>query len=228
MTTSTEADLVASVAAHLRADGWEVYHEVGGSSAPRADIVATHGPVAWVIEAKQSLSLAVIEQAMAWRRSANLVSVATWAAAERKPGQYGSPHRRDFPRKLLDHLGIGLLAVNRPWDGNPGSIHFEDEPRWIRHRGRAPVFGALEPAMLATEPGARTRYWTPFRATVANLVEWVKANPGQPMKRAVESIEHHYGSPQSARACLANMIFKGVIDEIENRDGALYVKSESA
>lgn len=226
---SDEATIVRAVADRLRAESWEVYFEVGGASEPRADIVATRGPVALVVEAKQSLSLAVIEQAMAWRARANLVAVATWAAAPYNREKCRRGSRREFPERLLGTLGIGLYAVNRPYnEGDPASVHFEREARWNRHKGRAPIFEHLRDGMKDVAPGARKGYWSEFRETVSRLVEFVRAHPGCSMKQAISGFDHHYANDKSAVACLGNMLWKGVIDEIEDRDGGLYVKPGAA
>lgn len=74
----TEVALCERIIAWLKAQHWEVYQEVSlGYSGNRADIVATMGPTVWVIEAKLGVSLAIIDQALAWRGYAHQISIAS-------------------------------------------------------------------------------------------------------------------------------------------------------
>ena len=73
-----ETDVAKVVVAWLRNQHWDVHQEVapGGGGSPRADIVGVQGRRLYVVEVKTAFSLAVVEQAMGWLRSAHYVSVA--------------------------------------------------------------------------------------------------------------------------------------------------------
>ena len=98
-----EAALVAAVSRWLTDSGWTPYHEVTtGGGCPRADIVATRGPLIWVIEAKLSLSLAVMAQGKRWVGRSHLVSVAV-------PQADRGSNARDYAIETLAEQGIGLI-----------------------------------------------------------------------------------------------------------------------
>lgn len=108
----------------LELNEWDVYSEVqqayGGYS--RADIVATKNNLLIVIELKNSLSLAVIEQAYDWIGSADYVFV---GVPKVKRG-----NRSDFSKIILKDYGIGLLEIDiqkyERWEKEPSQSTNEE------------------------------------------------------------------------------------------------------
>lgn len=215
----TEASLVRCVRDQLRADGWDCYLEVrDGYGGPRADIVATRGPVAFVVEAKQRLTIQAVEQALRWKESANQVAVAVWAESMKRDGTPKQGERVRYPNRVLRALGIGLIQVSRYGDIYAG--HEEGGARWVRHKPRAPIFDLLNEAQKDTEPGAAGHYYSPFRETCQRLAEYVAGNPGVTLRAALGEVTHHYANEKSARACLYDLIRKGVVDGVTLDEGA--------
>lgn len=212
----TEAGLAVEVISYLEQDGWVIYQEVAPSRyvSQIADIVATKQLcrgrlLVHVVEVKQSLNLGVIEQAQHWRRMAHQVSVAF-----KEPKKRNRNH--EFARRICRDYGLGVLEVTKP-------------TRWNRSRvtrvavgqfNRNPVFDwskvlceEMKTVCAAGTPGGG--YWTPFKATCADLVQYVRGHQGCTFQEAVAAISHHYANEKSARANLKDMVEKGVVKELE-------------
>ncbi len=101
----TEAELAAGIVAWLQDRDWQVYQEVRpGYSGPRADIVATHGPVIWVVETKTSLSMELVGQALRWKPYANKVSIGIpMPRRQRPPGT----------QLVMRTVGLGEIHVGQ-------------------------------------------------------------------------------------------------------------------
>lgn len=197
MTRRPETDIARPVVAWLRADGWTVYQEVEHREGI-ADIVATRGPLVWAIEVKTRLSLEVYAQARRWTAYAHLASVAV------PPGRRRS---RILEAVLAEH-GIGVLLVS-----SEERIHQESAPTLRRSVGPS-LRKALRPEQQTySEAGSPTgARWTPWRATVRDLVEAVRLRPGITLREALEESRHHYSSSAVARASLARQIRSGLIE----------------
>lgn len=202
MTRRPETDIARPVVAWLRADGWAVYQEVTHAGAV-ADIVAARDPLVWVIEVKAQLGLAVLGQAMHWLHRAHLVSVAGPALPVRAA-------RVAFEALCYDR-GIGVVLVDTRYE-RP-LVNEQREPSLVR-RIVPGLRASLRPeqqthASAGNAEGAR---WTPWRATVRDLVETVQRRPGITLREALEGSRHHYSSSAVARASLARQIRSGLID----------------
>ena len=200
-----EVDVAAPVVAWLRDLRFEVYQEVTVGGA-RADIVAVRGPLVWVVEAKQTWSLALLEQAAAWLPLAHHVSVAV--PFRRKAGH-------SFGRRIAGDLGIGVFEVG-------GSRVEVDDPDLHRNVKPGKIVRALHEEQKTCAPAgnAEGRFFSPFQGTCRAVLEAVKASPGLTMRELVAGIKHHYHSPASARSALAKWIAAGTVPGVElRRDG---------
>lgn len=227
-----ETTVARMIAEHLRDLGWEVYAEVTMRyGSPRADMVATQGPVVWVIETKSRLSFKVIEQAMWWRGFAHRVSVGVPAA---KRGTASRKVANIFFRKV----GLGLIEVrDGEWPEDDEYTRILPVRETLDAKLRRNVSddrlrrSLCEEQKTWAKPGnADSEYWTPFKATVRELQRFVKKNPGCTTKELVEGADHHYRTPASAKGCIPRYIRKGVIDGIEVRKEGhrLYFYPETA
>jgi len=198
-----ESDMAAPVIALMEAEGWDVYQEVQAwEHGPVCDLVGRMGDLIWCVEMKLSLSLALLEQAYAWKRRASYVSI---AVPLKKSFQ-----KRRFVHQLCNDYGIGIILarphvasieepalLNRtPWTGSFKSRLCEDHKTF---------------AVAGNAEGAR---YSPFQKTKHALIEIVINSPGITMKAAVETISHHYVNDQSARSSLAHWINAGKIKGI--------------
>ena len=210
----SETSLAAPVVAWLRDMEWDVYQEVQVGD-DIADIVATKGPLLYVVEVKVSLSLKLLAQAARWLRLAHYVSVAL--PFEIGKGRY---LERSFAEKYMAENGIGRITVkDSEVDVNriDPKFHRCVESKHIRNR----LNEKQKTALSAGSKGGG--YWTPFKETCQALREFVERNPGCTMKSAIDGIKHHYSSPASARGSLAHWIRAGKVPGLSLVGGRLLV-----
>lgn len=217
----TEKDLAALVVASLQEQRWDVYQEVRlywGS--PIADIVATRGPLLWVIECKKTFGLDVLEQATHWTRYAHHVSVATPSPKERQVST--------FKVQLLQALGIGQLHVIESYMGYSGVS--ENVPPALHRRIHFKLRDVLrdEHKTLVAAGGNRGGYYTPFKGTCEEIRRYVARHPGTTLAETLKNIPHHYSSINSGKAALSHLIQGGKVPGLRlERQGKglfLYVK----
>lgn len=188
---TTEVELCKAAIQWLQAQHWDVYQEVqlfyAGS---RADIVAVRGPSIWIIEAKMSLSVSVIEQAYSWRYYGNYVSVLIPERQRRRSGI-----------SLLATLGLGFIELYRP----TGDVHHHDMGRFMRVKDhlRERMIGALSPELQTGEYGeagnAKGARWTPYASTMDQVRRFLKEGGPATIKQIIQNLEaHHYSSDKSA------------------------------
>jgi Holliday junction resolvase len=216
---ATEVELARPVVAWLESQGWDVYQEVQTDLGPIADIVATQGPLVWVVECKKALGLPVLEQAEHWLHYAHFVTAAY---------PYVPNRRNRLARRVAEWLGIGLLEVRHSelWRlGVDLQFTFErpEPPRFTRD----PKLKDLLTKHLL--PGQRTfaeagnalglRY-TPYRETCDLARDYVRQHPGAQVREVVENIRHHYKADATARACLLKWAQEGKLHGVRlEQDG---------
>ena len=205
----SERELAAKVVAWLVDSHWTVYQEVSCGSCV-ADIVATQGPLLWVIECKKALSLAVMEQAHRWRGCGHLISVATPRASRRASG-------RAFAEWALEQAGIGTISVAGDFTREETKSRFDRRPSrldWMRSSLRE------QQKTYAPAGSAHGGHWTPFKETCDSLRRKLQAE-GAPMrlKDLIASVRTHYQSPSTARACLRHWIEQGKVGGVRIVDG---------
>lgn len=200
-----ETDIARPIVDQLKADH-EVYQEVRTSFGV-VDIVAVVGSIRWAIEAKTSLNLVVLDQALGNTRLFHYSSVAV-------------PHaRRDrslrAATRFLTANGIGLIYV-----GKHGSITTAIEPRF--HRRVLSVTLHDQQKYYAQAGTAGGGHFTDFKSTRDRLIEYVTKYPGCTIKEAIEQVGHHYRSTATAVQCVRKYVKTSVIPELRNDRGRLY------
>lgn len=189
-----------------------------GRHEPVADIVATQGPVTWAIEAKTTLSLALMEQAEWWTCFAEFVSIAVPQPSLDRRGLIRPPVKgRALAERTCSRLGIGIILLSSdgtpPRQGVPPRLH-------RRHRVGSLLRDHLHPAQKTFAPAGNPEgaHWSPFKQTCEALREIVGDSPGIGMKHAVERLkEHHYCSDATALSALRQWGRRGVIKGVEFR-----------
>lgn len=209
----TEVELCERVVAWLKVQHWEVYQEVSfGYGESRADIVAVMGPTVWIIEAKCRLSLALIDQALAWRGYAHLISIAT-LRPKRPP--------RNAVHWICKTTGIGWISVHK----ERNETNAEYSPQLMRDARLVDRLRSRlhEQQKHCAPAGSRAGgYWTPFSETCREVLSRVRKQPGLTMKELMDGLKHHYSSDASARRCLAHLAGAGVVKGVRvERDGRL-------
>jgi hypothetical protein len=207
-----ETHLAREVQAWLAAQGWDVYPEVEGYGG-RADLVGVQDGLVWVVECKRTFGLGVIAQADRWLQAAHYVSVAIPVAKH-------SDSRR-LARSVCEERGIGVIEV-------PDVGRELPECEWGAWANMAPVFHrhahrlardlrvklSVEHKQFA--PGnAVGAYWTPYKATCKQVLQFVCENPGSTIRQVVDGIKHHYATDNSARATLVRWIGRGIVPGVE-------------
>jgi hypothetical protein len=194
-----ETDVGAAVVKWLRRDGWDVYQEVSCRSGV-ADIVATRDGRVWIVETKTTLSFALIDQARDRLKHAHWVSVAV-PSAKRSETAYWA----------LRYFGIGLLLKM----DYTGEVRESIEPRTNRagHQGAKKLISTLVPEQhdFAAAGTAHGGYWTPFKATCRNALDFVKVHGACTAKDLIDGIKHHYRTSATARTTLIQRIEAGVV-----------------
>lgn len=199
VTRRPETDIARPVVAWLAAQGWTVYQEVEHSGRV-ADIVATLGPLLWVIECKAQLGLAVLGQALGWQYRAHLVSVAGPALPQRSA--------EIAFHALLVARGIGCLIVRG------GGLRVDEHRRPDLTRRLVPgLRAALRPEhqTWAEAGNASSSRYTPWRATVDAVERYVVEHPGATLREVLGAVQTHYSSDKVARATIAAQIRSGLI-----------------
>jgi hypothetical protein len=198
----TEVELAQAVVSWLTARGWTVYQEVeiarGGR---RCDVVAVRGHRLWAIECKTAIGLAVLEQAHRWLRHAHRVSAATGRS------------RSDFAARVARDYGIGWLVVNR---GRRRAVRELVEPAERARVSQRLRRRLSEPQRTFAPAGnARAQFWSPWKATVREVQDWVAAHPGGAFAEMVGQVRHHYRTAATARSCLRQHIGDGLVPGVE-------------
>jgi hypothetical protein len=205
----TEQDLAARVVAGLEAQGATVYQEVT-LHGQICDIVAVQGPIVHAVECKTSATLYLLGQAHRWLPYAHYVSIV-------------APATRQIWRAVeafLKAYGIGWL-----WPATCGGPFHILVPPMLHRNIRSDLKDVLAEGHRTHAPAgtAQGGRYTPWRATTERLVQLVRSTPGIRIKDAVEAIDHHYASAASARNALAKQIRNGLIPQLRNDHGRLYV-----
>lgn len=196
-----ETELAAAVISYLQSANWEIYQEVKTTeNGSIADIVAVRGKIIWIIECKVSGIMKVIGQALQWKRDANFVSIAVPA-----PGDYVT---KDAMKQIATNLGIGVI-----YDHNGSAIPYVS-PAFNRRISDRVRKALNEKQKTACPAGSRGGYWTPFRDTSQNVINYVRDYPGCTMAEMMAGIKHHYNSDITARANILAWIKAKVIKNI--------------
>lgn len=188
----------------LSAQNWEIYQEVQVFQYGHvADIVAKQNNLIWIVECKLSLSLAVIEQAVGWKKMAHFVSISTLHPHRQMPG-------RNVAKKLLGIMGIGLIE----FQGTYGRVFIE--PKLNRKAVTHHIVLTQHHKTWAKAGNADRNYWTPFQETCRKVKEIVEENPGILIKQIIELLDrHHYSNDTTAKSCLLQWAKLGKIPGIE-------------
>ena len=212
-----ETDIAKPVIAWLMAQHWDVYQEVcTGQASAIADIVAVQAGIAWIIEVKTSMSLALLAQANPWLASARFTSVAVPAE---KPGRYRlTSSTRQFAYDLCHRMGLGVIVV-RPDDGVEQTVAPRVQRAYMR--GFDIRTHLREEQKTWAEAGSRVdQRWSPFQQTCRAVLEKVTTSPGLTFKQLIDGLAHHYAKDSTAHCCLRQWIHRGKVRGVEcRRDG---------
>ena len=197
--------------AWLRDLRWTVYQEVQVHTHGRvADIVATQGPILWVIETKLSLSLDVVEQALKWAGNAHYVSVAVPRGTHRVQSLFD----HELIYDVLNWKGVGLILVGE--DGAAEFIH----PQLRRRINAHPIRDALRDKQQTYAPAGNAdgKRWSPFDQTCEQVVAIVGDRPGIETSELLSQLSYHWKT-STAESNLFELGKRGEIHGVEMRYG---------
>ncbi len=187
-----ETDLAKKVVTWLEAQHWDVYQEVtvtghGGI----ADIVAVRDGKLWIIECKTSLTFTVLEQASHWRAHYRSIAI---------------PRPKTKSRSIAyhianKHLDLGVLEVGE-------QINVIHQPPLKRdfHKSAKYFMSQLKEEHKHYSPAGSNNggYYTPYRATMDRVKNYISAHPGCTFKEIMYDLgkNHHYSSDNTAKTCI--------------------------
>lgn len=205
----SELQLAAKVVRWLDDMGWTVYHEVQLYGAgPRADIVATQGPLLWIVECKRQFGFDVLEQALAWNGYCHYCSVAT--PITRRNGWW-------VRMEVCKTLGIGIFQGHDEMQNLLAPRLNRTAPAVDRVRSLL----TDEHRTYAEAGNAHSQFWSPFKATLKAVREVLAGAPagGLTMRQLVDGLRHHYSSDASARSSLHHWIRSGKVPGVVGDGG---------
>lgn len=239
----SESDLAAPAVEYLRDLGYGVFHEIVFYG-PRADLVGIRktregATLIHVVELKTSLGFSVFDQALAWNGLAHYVTV---GAPRIKTGYRGEGQTC---RDLCERHGIGVVRLNSLTKQEIASGHYAPyeqtvaprlrrsvEPHWVQRWLDRCDPETADGSQIATAGSKGGGYWTPFRATLNEVKNYLEdrdhpeRREGVLFKTLINGIRHHYANSQSARGALAHWIDRGKLPGVETfiRDRKLHVR----
>lgn len=179
------------------------------------DIVAIEGNISMAFEVKTTFNFKVLEQAVENAKHFHYSYICV-------PNFFDSM----FQRQLCRDYGVGLLVYEKSYSHQ---VEERISPRLNRHASISALKKRLSEENKKSIPGSKngaSGKITSFGVTVENLCFYVRRHPGCTIKEAIESISHHYSSPQSARSNILRWIKEGVIDGVTIEDGKIFPKQK--
>lgn len=184
-------------------DNFTIYCEVPANGF--IDFVVVNGLVTIAVEVKTSLNFNVIEQAY---KNINLFHYSYIAVPK--------PKNLHFGYEICRKLGIGVLTYTEEY------IEEKIKPNF--NRKALYKFVRLEDYMKRSVAGSQNDRITPFKATIENMVKYIKRHPGCLLKDCLENIDYHWSNITSAKGCVYQWLQKGVIKDFYLDKGKLYLK----
>lgn len=229
----SEADLAATLVAHLRSEGWDVYEEVCPvrQTSHRADVVAVREDVVRAIECKTSMGFAVLNQARYWVGWADEVYV----AVPRKRGHWKQRQLADLAQRTAhEMLHVGVIEMGAKYSGCP-IVDVRPPSKWLppKEGQKRALLDTLRPEMqvgYAKAGEAAGGHWTPYKGTCKLLREYIEQQEGPvPLRQAVAAIKHHYAHNSSANQALPRLIRMGAVPGVRLviKQGKNYVERQA-
>lgn len=191
----SETDIAKKVVAWLQEQRWDVYQEVQFRQyGPVADIAAVQNGKLWIIECKTALTFTVLEQARAWRAHFRSVAVPEARNMRGRNLAYEIAHR---------YLRLGVIEV--PHDGVGSFVDAEMPAPLMRefHKFAKEMIGRLREEQKGYAPAGSKNggHYTPYRATMDRVRDFIAKNPGCTLREIMDWLDHqhHYSSDQTAR-----------------------------
>jgi hypothetical protein len=197
--------IAAAVADHFESQHADVYQEVTSPLAPadstRTDLVAVAGDLVHIVECKVELSFELLAQARYWDlHEFGCVWIAVPKLHRKTVG------RTEALRVARSFYGFGVFVVD-------DAAIVLCEPARLRPPTDRRLLEALRPehkthAVAGSPAGG---HFTSFKASCAALRAYVEQNDGCRLVEAVQAIQHHYRSNESAVSSLGHWVREGKV-----------------
>lgn len=189
-----ESELAEEIIKLYEKDGYEIYSEVIHSpGSKRCDIIAVKDGEHIAIEVKKSMNLTLIEQAHFWKDKSHKTYI--FFPSQRKLNWFGINMCRDY--------GIGVYIYNK----NRG-VRIINESTYCNNPNLPKLYEGQKDSVSGSKGGG---YITPFSITKDKLIDHLKEVKECSLNSAVEDIDHHYSSNNSAKQALRKLIDTNVI-----------------
>lgn len=229
----SEVELAKPIVAWLQLAGWEVYQEVQirdrfGHGGKIADIVAVRRGIVWVVETKTALGMAVLNQALHWRRYAHYLSVGV---------PYGQYANNEVLSCVMRDQGLGLLMVRSKLYGitdEHGAFERLAQQVKLERYGDARLRRRIDDTLRRSLQEKQKQsmagsvsggHWTPYKATCEELLKMVRRYPGIALMTAIRGgvfkgetvygLKHHYLSESTAMGSLRTWLDKGLVPGVQ-------------
>ena len=193
-----EEDLAKLVEIYYKNQGYDVYKEVSlyGGGSIRADLYCVKEGKSIAIETKMGLGLKVLDQAHCWSHYASSCIICL---------PYKPKTDYTFAMMLCRDYGIGVMFYK----------HNQLELRLEPMVNEDPIMPKLfEEQKESVAGNARGEFVTPYKITIAFIVEHLKSNGGSDtINNTVKNIKHHYANESSAKSSLSKWAKNGSIKE---------------
>jgi hypothetical protein len=135
-------------------------------------------------------------------------------------------------RTALEVVQIGVIECKSGKFGTESKVEYHIPKAWpaVVPRYKKALDSMLRPEVQEFQAAAGTSggtFWTPFKGTCKKLLDLLENYPdGVSVREAVDKIEHHYASDNSARGAIPNLAKRGAIPGIalEHRGRIPYLK----
>ena len=142
----------------------------------------------WIVETKLIYGTKVVEQAYAWQKFADFVSIAT-------PRTMKKNIVLDF---FIEQKGIGLFWVAPNWNSDH-FVHLKTNPVQNNAYLREEIIKSLHPEQKISIAGSKGGgYVTAYKLTIDAIRELLKNEGPQELNQLVTRIKHHYANNKSA------------------------------
>ena len=170
-------------------------------------MVAVKGDEYIVIETKMSMNMTLLEQGYYWKDKAHKVYICI--PSKRKLNKFALQICRDFGIGLYIYRKKELVMINDSSvcnDPNLPKIHEQQKDSIAGSNGGG--------------------FITPFKLTRGKLVKYIEENGECSLHNAMDNIDHHYGSLNSAKSSIHKMIKTNVIEELSmfKKGRSLWIK----
>ena len=204
-----ETEYAEEVVEWLENRDWEVFKEVEAPKSGRVvDIYAIQGPRdrvrdSWAVEVKTGFTLRLMEQAHYWRRHANKVSVAFPSGIDSRTYTFG--------RKVCSEFGMGVFEVV---EGNNAPMYAKKKAH--PSDGHVATFPPLHEEQKHYDAGnADNEHFSKFEEFGRRLTEHVKEHEGISLPQAIDELDHHYKSKESAYSTLKRAIRNRALPDLK-------------